>query len=197
MGQSVLSSHDVAELVQVSPSAVLRWIAQGRLRAFRTPGGHRRIEARALVEFLRRHQMPVPQALEPTEVRLLVIDDQPAFVPSLGLLLKRADPRIELEAAEGAVDGLLKVGLQRPDAVLLDAYMPGMDGVEVCRRIKSSEETKDIAVIALTGRPSEELERAFRAAGAADFLLKPVGSDGILGALARVGLVVRRQEATR
>ena len=192
-----LSSHEVAELMQVSPSAVLRWIEQGRLRAFRTPGGHRRIQTPALVEFLRKHQMPVPRSLEPETVRLLIIDDQTDFVRPLGLLLQRLDPRIRVEAADGAVDGLLKIGVTRPDAVLLDAYMPGMDGVEVCRRIKSSAETKDIVVIALTGRPSEALEQSFREAGAAEFLLKPVSTEAILGALARSGLVALRQEAVR
>lgn len=189
------SSHEVAELVQVSPSAVLRWIGQGRLRAFRTPGGHRRIQSLALLEFLRAHNMPVPRGLEPDAVRLLAIDDKPAFVPPLRVLLQRLDPRIQLEAAEGAVDGLLKVGLKRPDAVLLDAYMPGMDGLEVCRRLKSADETRGIAVIALTGRPSERLEADFRAAGASAFLLKPVRPEVIYGALANAGLVAPREFA--
>src|SRR2546422_4046688 len=60
-----LTSHAVAELIGVSPSTVLSWIDKGLLPAFRTPGGHRRGDPRALVGFLRSHQMPGPRTLLP------------------------------------------------------------------------------------------------------------------------------------
>src|SRR4051812_27084978 len=127
----VFTSHEVASLVQVSPSSVLKWIEQGKLRAFRTPGGHRRVASDELVEFLKAHHLPVPRELEGEKVKLLVIDDEPTYLRSLGILLQKADSRVEVSLAENALDGLLKVGLQRPTVVLLDSYMPGMDGLEV------------------------------------------------------------------
>ena len=60
----IFTSHEVASLVQVSPSSVLKWIEQGKLRAFRTPGGHRRVAREELLDFLRAHQLPVPAELE-------------------------------------------------------------------------------------------------------------------------------------
>lgn len=177
-------------MVQVSPSAVLRWIDTGLLKAFRTPGGHRRVRSGELVSFLRTHEMPVPRELEPG-VLVLAIDDEASYLSTLGALLQRADPRIEVELCENPVDGLLKVGLRRPDVVLLDAYMPGMDGAEVCRRLKASKETSDIVVIAMTGRPSDELEAKFRASGAAAFLVKPITADAVLRELEALGVSPR------
>ncbi len=185
------TSHEVAALVQVSPSAVLRWIDQGLLPAFRTPGGHRRIPAVELLEFLKSHQMPVPGELaqEPPKVRLLVVDDEVRYLQSLATLLGLAEPRLEVDLCDNPVSGLLRVGLTRPHAMLLDAYMPGMDGLEVCRRVKSAEETSHIALIAMSGRSSDEIEGAFLAAGASAFLRKPLGVAGVLKALAEVGVI--------
>ena len=179
-----LTSHEVATLIQVSPSAVLRWIDQGRLRAFRTPGGHRRVASAELVDFLRTHQMPVPRQLAP--LRLLVIDDEARYLKALKVLLEPSF--IEVELRDNPVDGLLAVGLRRPDVILLDVYMPGMDGAEVCRRLKASSETKDITVIAMSGSAAEDVVEELRAAGAAAFLPKPLTAQAVLAELAQLGL---------
>lgn len=185
----LLTSHEVASLVQVSPSSVLKWIEQGLLKAFRTPGGHRRVASDELLGFLRTHHLPVPRELEEEKVRVLVIDDDAPWLRALGALLSRADARVEVDLAESALDGLLKVGLTRPQLVLLDSYMPGMDGVEVCKRLKQSPQTANIAVLAMSGRPSAELEKKFLAAGAAAFLAKPIQPSVVLSKLEALGLV--------
>jgi excisionase family DNA binding protein len=187
------TSHEVATLVQVSPSSVLKWIDQGKLKAFRTPGGHRRVGSPELVDFLRVHQLPVPAELKEERVRLLVIDDEATSLRALGALLRRSDSRVEVALAESALDGLLKVGVLRPEVVLLDSYMPGIDGVEVCRRLKASSETAHIAVLAMSGRPSAELEKQFLDAGAAAFLAKPLQPAVVFSTLEKLGLVKQRE----
>lgn len=184
-----LTSHEVATLVQVSPSAVLRWIDQGLLKAFRTPGGHRRVSPTSLRTFLQEHQMPVPAELAGAAPRVLIIDDDPAFVRSLTKVLRQADGEVLVEGSESPVAGLLRVGVWRPDVVLLDAYMPGMDGPELCQRLKGDPATSAIAVIAMTGRPTPELRARFEGAGAAGFLSKPVTSAALLAALEPFGLL--------
>ncbi len=79
MRASSLTTHEVAALLEVSPSAVLTWIAKGWLNAHRTPGGHRRVATLDLVRFLRGRRMPVPAVLTAVE-RLLFIDDDPVFL---------------------------------------------------------------------------------------------------------------------
>ncbi len=180
MTSSFLTSHAVAELIGVSPSTVLSWIDKGLLPAFRTPGGHRRVDPAALVEFLRAHQMPVPRALLPQARRVLLIDDEVTFLRSTKRALKQQFPDLEVEVAEGPVEGLLKIGTDKPDAVVLDAVMPGMDGVEVCRQIRQNPSTASVAVIALTGRLDEEVAIAFKQAGAAACLRKPLDINALL-----------------
>lgn len=176
------TSHAIARLVRVSPSTVLSWIDKGMLPAHRTPGGHRRVEASTLLRFLRENGMPVPRELL-SVATLLIVDDDVTFLRAMERLLRQHVPDLRIETADSAVDGLLKVGTTRPDAVLLDAYMPGMNGVEVCRRLSGSPETRHILVLACTGQPSAEIVRDFRDAGAAECFTKPVDLPGLLRAL--------------
>ena len=68
----------------------------------------------------------------------------------------------------------------KPDVVLLDVMMPGIDGIEVCRSLKSDPETAHIRVVAMTGYHSPELENKMLAAGAEVLLRKPFSSDEVL-----------------
>lgn len=118
--------------------------------------------------------MPVPRTLLPKARRILLIDDDATFLRSTRRSLKQQFADLEVEIAEGPVEGLLKIGTDKPDAVLLDAMMPGMDGVEVCRQIRQNPNTAEIAVIALTGRLDDELAASFKQAGATACLRKPL-----------------------
>ncbi len=182
MRANSLTTHEVAALLEVSPSAVLTWIAKGWLNAHRTPGGHRRVATLDLVRFLRGRRMPVPAALTAVE-RLLFIDDDPVFLRNARRLMKRHVPELSVETSEGAMDGLIKVGTYQPNAVILDAFMPGIDGVELCHRLRESADTEHIAVVALTGHPGRDLARRFEDAGALACLSKPLDVSALLRVL--------------
>jgi CheY-like chemotaxis protein len=138
------------------------------------------------MKFVQDHGMPVPREMTS---RLLLIDDDETFLRTTKRLLHRRAAHVVVATADGPIVGLLKVGTWLPDAVLLDAYMPGMDGVEVCRRIRSCPETAHILVVALTGRPSPDVASAFREAGAAACLVKPLNAGELMTALGWSGAV--------
>ena len=103
--------------------------------------------------------------------RLLVVDDQPVNVQALYQAFS-ADHQV-LMATSGAQ--ALKVAQSRqPDLILLDVVMPGIDGYEVCRRLKVDERTRDIPVIFVTGHDDAEAEVRGLEAGAVDFISKPI-----------------------
>jgi len=176
------TSYAIARLVRVSPTTVVSWINRGVLSAHRTPGGHRRVEAGTLVRFLRENDIAIPEELF-NVTTLLVVDDDASFLRSIKRLLRVHAPSLTVETADSAVDGLMKVGSVRPDAVLLDAYMPGTNGIEVCRQLTASAETRHVLVLAVTGRPSEEIARQFKEAGAARCFSKPVDARTVLEAI--------------
>jgi len=61
--ERLYTTHEIADLLQVDPSTVSKWIDKGLLPAFRTPGRHRRVQRAHLTDFLRAHRMPVPEEL--------------------------------------------------------------------------------------------------------------------------------------
>ena len=104
--------------------------------------------------------------------RVLVVDDVVANVRLLEA--KLSAEYFEVVTALNGAEALAAVHAAPPDIVLLDVMMPGMDGVEVCRRIKSSPATRHIPVILITALDQPEDRARGLGAGADDFLTKPV-----------------------
>jgi excisionase family DNA binding protein len=165
-----LTTGHVARACQVSVVAVKKWIRGGKLKAFQTPGGHFRIAADEFERFRLTHHFP-PEREEP--LRILVVDDDPQIVEVLLLVLRALRPAPKLEAASSGYEGLLKVGTFRPHVLVLDLRMPGLDGFEVCRRIKGDPVTRTTRVLAITAYPAESTKEEVLRCGADAFLTKP------------------------
>ena len=161
-------------MLHVDPGSVANWVDQGLLRAHRTPGGHRRITADALIQFLREHQMPIPEALNPGPVKILVVDDEPAITHLIARAIKGAQPGYEVAEAHDGFKAGTMVATLRPDVVILDLRMPGMDGYEVCKLIKSENATKHAHVLAMTAYPSQENQERIVDCGAKVCMSKPL-----------------------
>ena len=183
----LLTSHEVGVLLQVNPSSINKWVNDGRIPAFRTPGGHRRIRVSDLLVFLNEHNMPVPAILEAfARKRVLFVDDNTKHLDALKRVLKKHTNRIEAAYETNGIDALLLMGTFKPHLVVLDVYMPGFDGLEVCRRIKQATEFKGTDVIVVSGELTADVEKKATAAGARGCLEKPVDIDQLL-ALAGMG----------
>ncbi len=102
---------------------------------------------------------------------ILVVDDDAVVRRYLEAQLARLGCRLAF--AENGVEAMARIEEEHPDLVLLDIVMPGLDGFEVCRRIKGNLTTQHIPVIHLTTLGQEAKERSFEA-GADDFLNKPL-----------------------
>ena len=103
---------------------------------------------------------------------ILAVDDEPVILDLLGMAM-RAAGYIFLQAGNGA-DGLAKLAEgYEPDVIILDVSMPGMDGLQTCRRIRSEHPNIAAPIIFLTAKNTRgDLQNA-RAAGGDDFVLKP------------------------
>jgi CheY-like chemotaxis protein len=112
---------------------------------------------------------------------ILIVDDQPFFVTLQQNLLKQQGYRV-LAATNGA-EGLARAKQYKPDLILLDIEMPGMDGFAVCEKLKQDEELKQIPVIILTATQDIKLnEKAFKV-GAEVIVLKSVAGERLLNML--------------
>ncbi|MDC7224311.1 MAG: response regulator [Spirochaetales bacterium] len=116
---------------------------------------------------------------------LLLVDDTESNIDILiALLNEKYDLRVATDG-ESALEFLCQ---ERPDAILLDVLMPGMDGFEVMARIEGNRRTKGIPVYFISGLSEpEEYERGM-SLGARGFIKKPINCRDVLGALERIGL---------
>ena len=166
------STFDVARMLEVVPGTVANWVDSGRLKAFTTLGGHRRITREDLLAFSKKNSMPVPGLMGQAsgKKRILVVEDDEKL---LKLILKafKTLPEYELlKAADGFQAGQMLEG-QRPDLVILDIMLPDINGFKVCEHIKLKN--RNTRVIAMTGYDSDEVKKKIMDAGADAYLIKP------------------------
>jgi DNA-binding NtrC family response regulator len=124
-----------------------------------------------------------------TQAVILVVDDTPANVSVLLELLGREGFKV-LVARDGE-SALEQVQYATPDLILLDVVMPGIDGFETCRRLKANSATLEIPVIFMTARSETQDRIEGFAAGAADYVVKPLQHDEVL-ARVNAHLALRR-----
>lgn len=119
---------------------------------------------------------------------VLIVEDEEDILALLHFNLIKAG--YDVECASCGEEGLKKVGEQRPDLILLDLMLPGIDGLEICRRLREEETTSDVPVIMLTARGEEgDVIRGLEL-GADDYVTKPFS---IKVLLARIEAVLRRR----
>jgi PAS domain S-box-containing protein len=109
--------------------------------------------------------------------RLLMIDDSPVNLMVLSKTLEKHGA--ELQLAVNGEDGLKRVEAERPNLILLDVMMPGIDGFEVCRRLKRNPATSDIPVVFMTSLASVADKVSAFEAGGIDYLTKPLQVDEV------------------
>ena len=112
-------------------------------------------------------------------VRVLAVDDEPDNLQILRTLL-RLKGGYEVEEAEDGETALARVAESPPDLILLDVMMPGIDGFEVCRRLKSDEATAHIPIMLLTARGDVPSKVRGLEHGADDYVTKPFHPDEVL-----------------
>ncbi len=191
---TILSSHQVGIILQMNPSSINKWVNDGRIHAFRTPGGHRRIKAVDLLAFLSKHAIPVPAPLiSAAKRRVLVVDDDKKQLNAVERLFKPFDHRVDVVLVDNAIDAMVMVGAWKPHMVILDVFMPNLDGLEVCRRLRALEETSQIITVAMTGQLTPELEKQAKQAGARRVVAKPVA---VADLLVDLGLHLEAQAAS-
>lgn len=130
-----------------------------------------------------------PEANDPETI--LVVDDYPINLRVLIEYLGQSGYKtLVAEDGEGALD---QAAFARPDLILLDVMMPGIDGFETCRRLKKGDETQDIPVIIMTAlSETENKVQGFRS-GAVDYITKPFQQEEVLARI-ETHLTIQRQQ---
>jgi len=178
----LLTTGDIARYCETSVKQVNRWILKGDIEAFRNPGGHYRVTKTKFREFLECNGMPIiDEFFAAPHTKIMIADDDAAVTKAYSLLIKNHYEESVVETASDGYEALLRTGSFRPDLLILDIRMPKIDGLEVCRRIREDTTTgPGIKIIAVTAHSEAYDRNTVIAAGADEYLIKPIDSNTLL-----------------
>jgi len=180
--KNYLTPNEVAEMLMVSPVTVRQWAQKGMLKALSTPGGHRRYTKQHVELFARKHGislLPPPH----DNLRILIVDDDEQLSRYIYEVLSNHPEDIVMETAPNGFEAGCQIQTFKPDVVLLDLMMPGLDGFAVCKLLKEDPSSSSIRIIAMTGyHTSENVERVINA-GAESCLAKPLNLEDLFDAI--------------
>ncbi len=108
----------------------------------------------------------------PMPKQVMVVDDETGALTLIGIMLERGG--FEVLKARDAYTALDLLKEQTPDLIILDVMMPGMNGIELCRRIRATPQTSEVPVLILSARGDQESIEEGLDAGANDYLSKPI-----------------------
>ena len=163
-----------------------RWVDSGHLKAWKTVGGHRRIEAESAEQFFQSHAMtstPGPAeaaraADEPLSV--IVVDDNPDDRDLLVVLVETALPGAAITVAENGFEALVAIGQKAPDVLITDIVMPNMNGFEMLRHLSTRGDARPRAIVAVSSRTPEQFAQLGDLPLDVKFIAKPIDQQQFL-----------------
>ena len=189
MDKPPLTTHQISRYLHVNFTTVISWCDQGRIKSYKTPGGHRRVRPEDLLEFLKAAGMPVPQVFEDRvqgPIKVLIVDDEENIRKVVRRSLLKALPGAQIhQTQDGFEAGKLAMDVL-PDLIILDLMIPHVDGFKVCASIKNDPRLKDIRVLAITGQDTQENRQRILKEGADDYLPKPFGGKELMEKVGRL-----------
>lgn len=177
----VIGTRRAAEILGVSVRTVQLWVENGTLKAWKTPGNHRRILKSSLDEVLAERTGSVKVELEPVR-DVLVVEDEAAMQTYYEAMIELLRPDLPVRFVADGFDGLVEFGRQRPALMLLDIDMPGMDGIQMLSSLDRYG-ASEVTIVVVSGLSDEQIEARGGVPAGVPILSKPISVDALSGLL--------------
>ena len=184
--RNLLKISEAAIQAGVLPSTIRYYTDIGLLHAkSETPGGHRLYDKDSTIATIRKIQYLNQQGktmediknellLSADKKKILVIDDEPETGNIVMELVKDRFPAFETKVVYDGFNAGITLHQYMPDLVILDLMLPGVNGFDVCRQIRSGQFLSATKILAITGYDSEDNKKQIFECGANDYLAKPM-----------------------
>ena len=116
--------------------------------------------------------------------RILIVDDNPTNMKLVAYLVRANG--YDVATASDAESALVAIKEHKPRLILMDVQLPGIDGLELTRRLKADAETRDILIVAVTAYAMKGDQERALAAGCDDYVTKPIDTRALPGTIARL-----------
>lgn len=159
----------------VSLPTVVNWTRDGRLKAHRTPGGHRRISHDEVLRFAREFDYPLPPEMAPESgpARVLVVDSERDFGDMLREYLE-LEGGFEVMVADGPFEAGYLLGRFRPHLLLVDTGIQGLDALAAVRMVRRADGDTTLRVVACTAMPDPLVDQRVESGEIDAAVRKPV-----------------------
>lgn len=155
MEDTYCSTREAARMLGVSLGTVQNMVERGSLQAWKTTGGHRRVSLQAIEAYLRQRQPQFPSASSSLHLKVLIAEDDHFFQEQYRHTLDSWELPLDVKIVGSGYEGLVQIGLDRPDVVIVDLMLPGLDGFEVIRTLRSKPELSTMNIIVISGLSKE------------------------------------------
>ena len=153
--------NDVGSLLGVHHNTIKNWIKGKQVIAFQTVGGHYRVPRREVVRLIKNRGLPVPDELQGPMGLVYIVDDDEIIRRAMEDSLSED---YEVYTFSNGFEALMQIGRLKPDLLVLDIFMPGIDGFEMVRKLRLDEKLTNLRVIGMSGKAvtaSEALKEGF------------------------------------
>lgn len=157
------TSREAARLLSISVKTAQLWVESGVLQAWKTPGGHRRITRQSVQDLLHeRHRVlkQVPsreRAGGPEQLQLMIVEDDRRVRRLYELTVSHWGLPLRITMAQDGFQALLRIGQRRPEILITDLNMPGMDGFRLIATLRESDLYKGLQIIVVSGLTPAEI----------------------------------------
>lgn len=171
---NTLTTREVAKLLGLAVRSVQLMVDRGELQAWKTSGGHRRIARDSVTQWLAQRPgngMGIPiRVSEPSTVgarrrstdsrqpTVVLIEDSGHFQSVIKLMLQRSHPHVSLHVASDAMVGLALCGAVRPDVLMVDLLLPGIDGATLISSLRSQKHFAGLQLMVVTSLDATQRE---------------------------------------
>ena len=188
---TVFSALEAARICGVVNQTSINWIKNGFLKAFKTPGGQFGIYPDDLADFMQSRNMEIPAELLEVCTRfsgrksLLIVDDDRGLNTVIKHYIHKKIPGIEIfQAFDGFEAGSIMTE-KKPGCIVLDLDLPGINGVDLCKKIKEDEKFGNPKIIIVTALENKETETKVKSLGIQEFIKKPIDLSALEGFIAK------------
>lgn len=151
------STREASALLGVSLRTAQLWVESGVLRAWKTAGGHRRILKHSVDTILEERQRAIEYPMATREFSMLVVEDDPDLLKLYRLHITGWGLPVMLTTATNGFEGLIRIGEAKPDLLIADLNMPGIDGFRMIRTLSGNPDFSDMDIIVVTALSNNEI----------------------------------------
>lgn len=152
------TTQEAARLLDVTTRTIQLWSESGILKAWKTPGGHRRFSVIDIEALKNQLQKPGKQDAETRDLRIMVIEDEPDLLNLYKYAIESWNLPVEIQTASDGYEGLVNIGAWEPDIVITDIQMPKVDGVHMLNVISNMNILNNTVVVVVSALSKQDIE---------------------------------------